>query len=81
MNIELKIVGIIDDNDGGKWIPTSNYYGELTFSISYKNEKEIDFPWLYLDFNTLQNAANDNGLKCEIVYKGEHFDYLARLTK
>ena len=69
-----------DDKDGGKWIPNANYYGELTFSISYKNEKENDFPWLYLDFNTLQNAANDNGLKCEMILEGDHYDYLARLT-
>ena len=69
-----------DDQDGGKWIPSDNYYGELTFSISYKKETENDFPWLYLDFNTLQNAANDNGLKCEMIFEGEHYDYLARLT-
>jgi SAM-dependent methyltransferase len=69
-----------DDEDGGKWIPSNGYYGELTFTISYKNEKEDTFPWLYLDYNTLQNAANANGLQCELILEGEHFDYLARLT-
>ena len=68
-----------DDEDGGKWIPSNGYYGELTFTISYKNEKEDTFPWLYLDYNTLQNAANANGLQCELIIEGEHFDYLARL--
>ena len=68
-----------DDEDGGKWIPSNGYYGELTFTISYKNEKEDTFPWLYLDYNTLQNAANANGLQCELIMEGEHFDYLARL--
>ena len=68
-----------DDEDGGKWIPSNGYYGELTFTISYKNEKEDTFPWLYLDYNTLQNAANANGLQCELITEGEHFDYLARL--
>jgi SAM-dependent methyltransferase len=68
-----------DDEDGGKWIPSNGYYGELTFTVSYKNEKEDTFPWLYLDYNTLQNAANANGLQCELVMEGEHFDYLARL--
>ena len=67
-----------DDNDGGKWIP-NNYYGELTFSISYKKETENNFPWLYLDFKTLQNLTKDNGLKCEIIIEGNHYDYLARL--
>ncbi len=69
-----------EDSEGGKWISGEGYYGELEFTISYKGEKEAPFPWLYLDFNTLQNAAVANGLKCELVLEGDHFDYLARLT-
>lgn len=70
-----------EDEDGGKWIPSeTEYYGELTFTISYKGEKEEPFNWLYLDYNTLQNAAIANGLKCELVMEGEHYDYLARLS-
>jgi len=68
------------DEDGGKWIPSDNYYGELTFSLQYKKEKEVDFPWLYLDYNTLQNAALANGLQCQLLMEGDHFDYLAQLT-
>lgn len=69
-----------DDEDGGKWIPTDvDYYGELTFTVSYKGETEEPFDWLYLDYNTLQNAAHDNGLSCELIAEGEHFDYLAVL--
>jgi 2-polyprenyl-3-methyl-5-hydroxy-6-metoxy-1,4-benzoquinol methylase len=69
-----------EDEDGGKWISGDAYYGELEFTISYKGEKEAPFPWLYMDYNTLQNAAVANGLKCELVLEGDHFDYLARLT-
>jgi SAM-dependent methyltransferase len=70
-----------EDEDGGKWISSHNdYYGELIFNISYKGEKEEPFNWLYLDYNTLQNAAIANGLKCELITEGEHFDYLARLS-
>jgi len=68
-----------EDEDGSKWIPAGGYYGELIFTISYKNETEKPFPWLYLDYNTLQNAAFANGLQCELVEEGNHFDYLARL--
>lgn len=68
------------DEDGGVWIPSDpDYYGELTFTISYKGEKEEPFGWLYLDYNTLQNAAVANGLECELIMEGEHYDYLARL--
>lgn len=69
-----------EEEDGGKWISGAAYYGELEFTISYKGEKEAPFPWLYMDYYTLQNAAVANGLKCELVMKGEHYDYLARLT-
>ena len=69
-----------EDEEGGKWVPGNSYYGELTFTVSYKNQTEIPFPWLYLDYNTLQNAANDNGFQCELILEGDHFDYLAKLT-
>ncbi|BDU23696.1 class I SAM-dependent methyltransferase [Flavobacterium sp. GSB-24] len=70
-----------EDEDGGKWIPSENdYYGELVFNLSYKNEKEEAFNWLYLDYNTLQNAAIANGLNCELILEGEHYDYLAKLS-
>ena len=69
-----------EDEDGGKWIPSETYYGELTFTLQYKNEKEAPFPWLYMDYNTLQNAAIANGLQCQLVLEGDHYDYLAQLT-
>lgn len=69
-----------EDSEGGKWVPGAAYYGELEFTISYKGEKEAPFPWLYMDYNTLQNAAVANGLHCELVLEGEHYDYLARLS-
>lgn len=68
-----------DDSDGGKWISGDKYYGELEFTITYKGEKEASFPWLYMDYNTLQNAAVANGLQCELVLEGDHYDYLAKL--
>jgi SAM-dependent methyltransferase len=75
------IIYMFDEaEDGSKWIAGNGYYGELTFTISYKNETELPFPWLYLDYNTLQKAAHANGLKCELVLEGEHYDYLARLS-
>ena len=69
-----------EDEDGGKWIPSVNdYYGEVVFNVSYKGQKEKPFNWMYVDYNTLQNAAIQNGLKCELILEGEHYDYLAKL--
>lgn len=69
-----------ESDDGGKWVPSDTYYGELTFTVTYKNETEEPFPWLYLDYNTLQNAAFANNLQINLVMEGEHYDYLAQLT-
>ena len=76
------IIYMFDDGeDGGKWIPSNNdYYGEIVFNISYKGEKEKPFDWMFIDYNTLQNAAFDNGLQCELIMEGEHYDYLAKLS-
>ena len=69
-----------ENNDGCFSVPADHYYGELIFTISYKGETDEPFTWLYLDYNTLQNAAYANGFQCELILEGEHFDYLARLT-
>lgn len=68
------------DEDGAFEVPANSYYGELEFTIQYKGETEDSFPWLYLDYNTLQNAAIANGLQCELIAEGDHYDYLARLS-
>ena len=70
-----------EDEDGGRWIPSNGkYYGEVTFVMEYKKQTTDTFPWLYLDFNTLQNACLANNLHCELVSLGPHYDYLAKLT-
>lgn len=68
------------DDDGAYEVPADKYYGELIFTLHYKGETEKPFEWLYLDYNTLQNAAHANGLNCELIQEGKHYDYLARLS-
>jgi ubiquinone/menaquinone biosynthesis C-methylase UbiE len=69
-----------DEEDGGVLIPASGYYGELDYVVHYKGESEDPIKWLYLDFNTLKNAAEYNGFKIEKVLQ-EDDSYLAKLTK
>ena len=59
---------------------TDQYYGEVTFSMEYKGYKSTAFEWLYLDYDTLNERTIANGLSCELVMEGEHYDYLARLS-
>ncbi|MEE6128126.1 class I SAM-dependent methyltransferase [Chryseobacterium arthrosphaerae] len=68
------------DKDGGVYIPAGGYYGELDYVVHYKGESEQPITWLYLDFNTLKNAAENNGFKIKRVLKDED-SYLAKLTK
>ncbi len=68
------------DEDGGVYIPADGYYGELDYTVHYKGESEEPIKWLYLDFDTLKNAAEHNGFKIEKVLQDED-SYLARLTR
>ncbi|MEP0132413.1 MAG: class I SAM-dependent methyltransferase [Eudoraea sp.] len=68
------------DGDGGYWIPNNGkYYGEVQFTMEYKGLKSAPFNWLYLDYNRLKQLAVQQNLSCELVCKGTHYDYLARL--
>ena len=70
------------ENDGGYWVPgNTNYYGEVQFQMNYKNEKGPIFDWLYVDFDTLGVYAEKEGLHCQMIVEGDHYDYLARLTQ
>ena len=68
------------DEDGGVWLPAhKNYYGELDYTLHYNNQTET-FPWLYLDENLFYTFAKQSCLKFDIVQKGNHYDYLVKLS-
>ena len=73
---------LYDDKDGiAELMDSDKYYGELEYTMCYDDIKGDSFPWLYIDANTLRNYAEANGFKMEIVRRGEHYDYLARITR
>ena len=67
------------DEDGGVLVPATGYYGELDYYLHYKGESELPMKWLYLDFDTLENAAIANGFKIKKEKQLED-SYLAQLT-
>lgn len=67
------------DEDGGVLVPATDYYGELDYYLHYKGESEEPMKWLYLDFDTLENAAIANGFKIQKIEQLED-SYLAQLT-
>ena len=69
------------DDDGSMDIDlAAGYFGEIDYTMRYKNIKGEPFDWLYIDFDTLSMYAEEYGFKCEMWVEGEHYDYLARLT-
>lgn len=73
---------VFENEDGSMDVNlAAGYYGEVDFSMRYKNIKGDSFDWLYIDFDTLCYYANENGFDCEKCLDGDHYDYLARLTR
>lgn len=73
---------LFEDEDGNLDIaPEDDYYGEVDFRMQYKQVKGDSFNWLYIDFNTLELYASQSGFKVEKILEGEHFDYLAKITR
>lgn len=72
---------LFEEEDGSTWIDLTNtkYYGEMEYEVSYKNTV-TKFKWLFVDFDRLKDVARKADLKCKLVEKGEHYDYLAQMT-
>jgi len=73
---------VFEEEDGSFEIDlNAGYYGELEYQMQYKRIKGDTFPWLYIDFSTLQGYAEDNGWEAELIESGGHYDYLAKITR
>lgn len=76
------LIFLFEDEDGGVDIDLAgDYYGEVDFTMQYKNIKGETFDWLYVDFETLAFHATENGFEAELVMQGGHYDYLARIIR
>lgn len=76
------ILYLFREDDGSLWIDLANdnYYGEMTYTMKYKNRTGDAFPWLFVDFDSLSHCAEKQGFDSELVMEGEEHDYLARLV-
>ena len=73
------LIYLFEEEEQDDWRNAATYYGELDFGIGFKEETE-EFPWLYLDFEHLSQAAELAGFNCEKLLDGPNYDYLARLS-
>ena len=73
---------VYETDDGIIELPDDmKYYGELSFQMQYKDTIGEPFDWLYIDADTLMMKAEENGYAVEVLAEGNHYDYLARITK
>ena len=73
---------VFEDEDGIIDLTgVEGYYGELTYQMQYKNVKGAPFPWLFVDPETLCEQAAAHGFSCDIIARGNHYDYLARIVR
>ena len=84
---EIAFDGYTEGEQSESWDEMTNlpnemeYYGEHSFQMQYKDTNGEPFDWLYIDADTLREQASKNGYAVEVVAEGEHYDYLARITK
>jgi len=73
---------IYENEDGSFDIDLNgDYYGEVDYQMIYKDTIGEPFDWLYVDYALLKAIAETCGLHAELLEEGDHFDYLAKLTK
>ena len=71
---------ILMDSSDLKYLFEDEDGSEIEFSMQYKQIKGEQFKWLYIDYETLNFYASQYGFKTELIYSGDHYDYLAKLT-
>lgn len=73
---------IFEDEDGTFcYDGEAEYYGEVDYRMVYGSTRGPRFHWLYADFDTLAREALQYGFRAEKVLDGQHYDYLARITR
>jgi len=64
-----------------KNVRKKRYPGQQFYTASYENETSTLFPWLHLDFATLEAHARNHHWTAELVLSEGDGHYLAKLTK
>ncbi|MCC3152179.1 class I SAM-dependent methyltransferase [Hymenobacter sp. BT770] len=72
---------LYEDEDGSLLLNLNGpYYGEVEYSLSYKGETGVSFPWLFVDPALLNDAAETAGYSAEFLGEDDDEQYLVRLT-
>jgi SAM-dependent methyltransferase len=76
------LIYLFREEDGSVMIDLAgDYYGEITYHLHYKSHSGKPFPWLFVDFENLSDKAAEAGLACELFYRDQTDNYVAKLYK
>lgn len=71
---------LYEEEDGSVLINLNeSYYGEVIYRVGYRDCFSEPFPWLFIDQSTLEQLASEAGFRVEVLYEGDHFEYLAKI--
>ena len=74
------LIYLYEEEDGSVSIDLA-YYGEVDYRMQYRNIRGESFDWLYIDPETLTMYAAGCGYRTEILYRGDSYDFLARISR
>ena len=57
----------------------AEYYGEFEYTLKYNSLVGETFDWLFIDFFSLKEIAEESGFICSKLFEDEHYNYLAKL--
>ncbi len=76
------LIYLYEEEDGSALIDlAANYYGEVEYTLSYRNYKGKPFKWLFVDYENLEYIAKECGFNSELIYRGDNYNYLAELSQ
>ncbi|MEQ8359043.1 MAG: methyltransferase domain-containing protein [Cytophagales bacterium] len=75
------IIYMFEDEIGNFELDHDNYYGEVKYSMSYKNIKGDSFEWLFIDYNTFKSLAEKNNFHTKILSKQNNNAYTCMCSK
>jgi len=74
------LIYLNEQEDGSVLIDlNADYYGETEYTLKYNNIVGETFDWLFIDFFSLKEIAENIGFKCTKLFEDEHYNYLAKL--
>lgn len=75
------ILYMFEEEDGSVVLDlNAGYYGEVKYNMRYKDQESGWFKWLFIAGAILEDHAKAQGFAFEVLFEGEHGNYLARLS-